>query len=54
MQINKPLHAPVHSISQYLGDQIQVQKPVQVIATDQVLNTLWVESSIISIYTNIR
>ena len=38
---------------QCLADQIQVQKPIQVVVTDQCLITLRIESCIISIDSNI-
>ena len=49
IEINKPL-PPV----QCLADKVQVQKPILVLATDQIrcLITLSVESSIISIDSN--
>ena len=39
--------------SQCLIDQIQVQKPIQIVATDQISITLRIESSIISTDSNI-
>ena len=42
--------ATTYPSPQYLVDQIQVQKPIQVIATDQM--QIRIESSIISIDSN--
>ena len=47
---NKPLPA----LNQCLVDQIQAQKPILAVATDQMPDHTWIESSIISIDSNIK